>query len=499
MAPHTPVYNPDSTPTPSDGPEHPRAARRPGPTALWASATGVVTAVGQAAAQVWRVGPLHDLRAVVAADEVVPLLAAMSRCDTVPLRVRLADNRTLAVLCAALPDRPGEVELAANDVTDLASDATDGDRMFALSEDALCVARTDGYFLRVSPSMCQRLGYPEESLLDRPFLDLVHPDDLTATLGELESLASGARTIGFANRYRRSDGEYLWFQWAASPDLVSGLIYAVARDVTEERRLRAALQAARDEADAANRAKSVFLAHMSHELRTPLNAIIGYGELLGDEAERSDQSGCIDDARAIVEAGQHLLSLINGLLDISRIEAGRVELFVEPFGLADVIRGVAATLNPVAARRGNTLIVDVDDVGLVSDRVKLQQILTNLVGNAVRFTARGTISVSASRLREGWIRIAVTDDGEGIAAEDTERIFLPFEQGSTTSSARTGGTGLGLAIARRFTRLLGGNIAVRSTRGVGTTFTVDLPLHAPYDVGDVTERGHLLVVDASEA
>ncbi len=238
---------------------------------------------------------------------------------------------------------------------------------------------------------------------------------------------------------------------------------------------------ARAAAEEASRAKSLFLANMSHELRTPLNAIIGYAELLEEEAAlRGNAETETRDLEKIRSSGQHLLELINGVLDLSKVEAGRMEVNLEPVRLHELVTDVARTVSPLVEKRGNRLEVeDLSPLGTVlTDRVKLRQILLNLLSNAGKFTDLGVVRVDGAPDGRD-VLIHVSDSGIGMTPEQTSRIFEAFEQGDSGTSRRYGGTGLGLAISRRFGRLLGGDVTVESAPGRGSTFTIRLPRGGP--------------------
>ncbi|HEX2853013.1 MAG TPA: response regulator [Opitutaceae bacterium] len=240
--------------------------------------------------------------------------------------------------------------------------------------------------------------------------------------------------------------------------------------------LHKATVAARD----ANQAKSAFLAKMSHELRTPMNAIIGYSEILVEDATDRGDDGAIADLRKILSAARHLLGLINDVLDLSKIEAGKMDLYLESFDITRIVQEVVSTAQPLIDRNSNRVVVECPaDIGVMhADATKLRQILLNLVSNASKFTEKGQIRIQASREKkpEGEsIVVRVNDSGIGMTPEQMTRLFQAFSQADHSTSAKYGGTGLGLAISRQFARLMGGDITVESAAGKGSTFTVRLP------------------------
>jgi len=228
----------------------------------------------------------------------------------------------------------------------------------------------------------------------------------------------------------------------------------------------------------ASQHKSQFLANMSHELRTPLNAIIGVSEMLREDAEAAGQD--LEPLDRVLGAGRHLLALINDILDLSKIEAGRMELQLEDFALPPLIDGVVKTIEPLATKNENRVTVNCDGaIGkLHADQMRLRQALLNLMSNANKFTQRGTISVDARQGQENgrhWITIAVADTGIGMTPEQVGKLFQEFTQADASTTRKYGGTGLGLAISKRFCQMMGGDITVESKPGKGSVFTVRLP------------------------
>ncbi len=253
------------------------------------------------------------------------------------------------------------------------------------------------------------------------------------------------------------------------------------------------LRAARDVAESANRAKSGFLANMSHELRTPMNAIIGYSEMLIEDAEGRGQDASVPDLKKIHAAGHHLLSLINDILDLSKIEAGRMDLYLETFDVEAMLHGVATTIQPLVEKNANTLEIRCgSDLGAMhADLTKVRQALFNLLSNSSKFTSAGHITIEASRDGSpAWLSFRVCDSGIGMTPEQLSRVFESFTQADASIAAKYGGTGLGLTITRKFCEMMGGTIRAESEPGKGTTFTVRLP-------ADVRDRKAAAPSDAS--
>ena len=262
----------------------------------------------------------------------------------------------------------------------------------------------------------------------------------------------------------------------------------------ENARLFKEAQKAKEAAEQATQAKSTFLANMSHEIRTPLNAIIGYSEILAEDFEDEELEDFIPDLQKIHAAGKHLLSLINDVLDLSKIEAGRMELYLETFEVSGLIQDVVSTVQPLVEKNANILEVHrADDLGTMhADLTKVRQGLFNLLSNASKFTEGGTITLDVVRETvdgADWVTFSVSDTGIGMRPEQMGKLFQAFSQADASTTRRYGGTGLGLVITRRFCQMMGGDITVESELGVGTTFTVRLPAEVVEHKAEGTRQG----------
>ena len=265
----------------------------------------------------------------------------------------------------------------------------------------------------------------------------------------------------------------------------------------------------------ANQAKSAFLAKMSHELRTPMNAIIGYSEMLIEDSTEAGNDGMADDLQKILSAARHLLGLINDVLDLSKIEAGKMQLYLETFDLQLLVHEVTSTIAPLIEKRNNQLVVECDPAigSMYGDATKVRQTLLNLLSNASKFTENGRIELKVERDivdNQVWVAMRVIDTGIGMDEEQMARLFKPFTQADASTSSKFGGTGLGLAISKQFAQMMGGDIGIISAPGAGSTFTLRVPARvkparSPYAMVDKERqpapepKGRVLVIDDDES
>jgi PAS domain S-box-containing protein len=342
---------------------------------------------------------------------------------------------------------------------------------------------TDDVAEYANPRLEPLTGFAPAAVVGRPLEDWLVPEAGRAAWAEHREVRNQGLTDSFEARLCRRDGSTFWAEVQLAPFLdrreaVVGGLVAIA-DVSERKRIEDDLVRAIDLAEDATRAKSAFLANMSHELRTPLNAIIGYSEMIREEVEDAGLAEVVGDVERIRTAGKHLLALINDILDLSKIEAGRMDLVLESFDVGRLLADVESTAAPLAQRKEIELRFEGAGLGAMrADTTRLRQVLLNLLGNAIKFTESGGVTLRARReARPGGdvLHFGVSDTGIGLSPKQLAKLFQPFTQADASTTRKYGGTGLGLAISRQICRLMGGDIAVTSQVGRGSTFTVTLP------------------------
>ncbi|GAA5520766.1 PAS domain S-box protein [Aliifodinibius salicampi] len=356
-------------------------------------------------------------------------------------------------------------------------------KFYSLPLNLMCTATPEGYFKEINPHFTEVLGYTSDELLSQPFVNLIHPEDVEPTMVEIEKLAVGERdvTVNFENRFRRKDGSYYWLSWTSTFDEESGLLYAIAKDINEQKELEQKLIDAKEKAEEANKAKSHFVSNMSHEIRTPMNSILGFADMMKELANSDLEKEYIENIR---KSGKNLLKLINDILDLSKIEAGKKGINRHPVNIERVVDEVKSIFALQAGDKGLEIRSIIDEnlpAALLVDEMKLRQILVNLMGNAIKFTDEGfiEIGIKSEEISETQshvnLELYVKDTGIGISQAKQETIFREFEQEDYSTSDKYGGTGLGLSISNRLAQLMDGSIDVVSVQGRGSTFTVYIP------------------------
>jgi PAS domain S-box-containing protein len=372
--------------------------------------------------------------------------------------------------------------------------------IFEHAAEGICQTTIEGHYLSANPALAKILGYDSPEDLIQNLTDIntqfyVQPQRRAEFIAAID----GEKSItGFESQVYRKDGQKIWISENARGvrDITGRIVCyeGTVEDITESKQAAEELKQAKEAAIAANRAKSTFLANMSHELRTPLNAIIGYSEILAEEFEDLGYSDLVPDLERIRSAGRNLLTLINDILDISKIEAGRMDLYIERFSIPALVESVVNTAQPLIDKNRNQLTVDcqADLSSMSADVTKVRQVLLNLLSNAAKFTTEGQITLTtrwydrelsplghvplSSKTEERLIQFQVRDNGIGMSVEQQKQLFQPFTQGDASTTRRYGGTGLGLTISQRFCQMMGGYITVKSELNQGSTFTVILPL-----------------------
>jgi PAS domain S-box-containing protein len=417
-------------------------------------------------------------------------LAAIRAGTIPPTEMRFANGRVVQYQCIALPD--GGRMLTYFDITELKrAEATLRRHLAAMetSRDGMAILGADGIYTYVNAAHARIYGFDDPAeLVGSSWERLYGPQ-------ECERFANVAMPTLFRDGHWSGEAIGLKRDGTTFPQDVSlaaldgGGLICVVRDITERRQREEALQDAKRTAEEANRAKSAFLANMSHELRTPLNAIIGFTRIVlrrsGDVLPERQAA----NLEKILLSANHLLSLINDVLDLAKIESGRMDVKARSLALAPLVEACVKTIEPMVAGREVRLLTRIapDLPLLISDEDKIRQILLNLLSNAAKFTERGSIVVSAVR-RGARVEIAVADTGPGIPEEARELVFEAFRQADAGTTRQHGGTGLGLSISRHLAALIGGELSLESEVGRGSTFTLSLPVGGPLSLGAVPLR-----------
>lgn len=355
------------------------------------------------------------------------------------------------------------------------------DNILRSMDEALIVTDPELRIRRVNPRTLALLDYREEQLIG---------EAASTVMRELEG---PGQATGVERTFRTRSGQSVPVLFSSAElrnglGLLEGYVW-LGQDVTELKRIQEEFVRARDAAEQANRAKSTFLANMSHELRTPLNAIIGYSQMLQEDCGVVASEDFRPDLVKIERSGHILLGIINDVLDLSKIEAGRMELHMETFNVVDVLRDVQSTVQPMAVQRGNRLEIACQDgaAEAYGDIAKFRQSLLNLVNNACKFTENGRVAVTVQGLcqdRRRLLQVEVEDSGIGIHPDHLGKLFQPFSQVDASATRRYGGTGLGLAISRKFCQMMGGDITVESQLGRGSRFKMQIPSHEEAPAGE---------------
>ncbi|WP_423141716.1 PAS domain S-box protein [Parablastomonas sp. CN1-191] len=377
-------------------------------------------------------------------------------------------------------------------------DLTDERRLFATAiererryrlladhaSDIIAVYDANASIRYLSPSVREILGYDPDQLIGKPISELVDPIDRARVVEQFANASVASTPLPIEYRALTNDGSTRWVE--ARPrfrrneqDVVIEITDSI-RDVTDRHEREIALATARQAAESSERAKADFLANMSHEIRTPMNGVIGFTDLLSETLLNPEQRRFVE---LIADSGRSMMQLLNDILDISKIEAGHMQLSSGPVDLRHKLRNVVQLMEPAAAAKGiviNARIGDTVPPKIHGDAFRLRQILINLVGNAIKFTQQGVIEIAVDVAGESkeWVEFCVSDTGMGIAAAQLEVIFEKFSQANASISREFGGTGLGLSITRQLVELMGGALSVESEIGMGTAFTVRLPCNA---------------------
>ncbi len=339
---------------------------------------------------------------------------------------------------------------------------------FERSGDLLAIATSDGYFVEINDAWMRVLGFSRERILNTPYLDLVHPDDVSITVDAMQALDRGERVSGFRNRYLTADGGIRWFEWNSALDPAYDLVFGIARDVTNEQLLKESLHAANEELRARAELRDQFVSTASHELRTPVTSIVGFASTIRDRWDELDVSQVRAFVDIIADQGERLLVIVDALLSMARLDAGAVQVRGEPVAVAPAMASAGNLLDTSDVR----ISIDGDPV-VQADPALLAQVLTNLVTNASRYGS-APIELTASTDGDERVVLAVRDHGDGVPAAFRPYLFDKFAQARRGLTEPVYGTGLGLSIARALVESMDGTLDYEPAEP-GSRFIVRLP------------------------
>lgn len=348
---------------------------------------------------------------------------------------------------------------------------------FNTALDMLCISNFNGYFTKISKMWSKTLDWSEEELMSQPYINIVHPEDKEKTISMLEELLKGTNVINFKNRVACRDGTYKWIDWNSTALIERKIVLSAARDITKQKEIEDALIEAKQKAELAFVAKSEFLANISHEIRTPLNSVIGYADLLEGHLQNPDY---INYVKGISTSGRILLSLINDILDLSKLEASKMTLMYDWVNIREFIQNIENVFTFSAQSKHISLYVEIDQRlprYVYMDEIRVRQVLINLLGNGIKFTHVGFVKLSVTfeqddvLVDQNRLVFIVEDSGIGIEESNFETIFDAFTQHKSLDQ-NYGGSGLGLAICKKLINIMDGEIIVSSQMDKGSTFKV---------------------------
>ncbi|MDH5719825.1 MAG: ATP-binding protein [Spirochaetia bacterium] len=389
------------------------------------------------------------------------------------------------------------------------------EKFFHLSMDMLCIAGTDGYFKLLNPAWEKVLGYTIDELCSKPYIEFIHPEDIDSTIEAAADLAQGDIVVSFMNRYIAKNGDPINLLWSAVSEPEKGIVYAVAHDITklknnereliesranlEEKvkerthqleKMNKSLEEEKHKAEKANNAKSEFLSRMSHELRTPMNAILGFAQVLQSKEEFLNNSSVKSALDQILNGGWHLLSLIDEVLDLSKIEAGKVNLSMEEVSSNEVIKSCIDLLQNQANEKNIKLVYESEEecgLKVKADYMRFKQVLMNLLSNAIKYNRKnGKVIIYCLPQEDNRLKIFIQDTGYGIPNEKAGLLFEPFERLNAESS-NIQGTGIGLHLSRKLAQMMNGDIGLESKRLVGSKFWLELEMVEGQKIPGITE------------